>query len=127
MKILVVDDAVAIRRQVIKVLQDLGFKEILEAGNVSEAWSLIVNNAGIRLIFSDWHMPGESGLDLLKRVRSDARYKDTAFIMLTTEQEKDKIVQAARFVLQGYLFKPVNRLTIQQRLASLGISSTENL
>lgn len=125
MKILIVDDAVAVRRQVFRILDEMGFTEILEAGSVDEAWSILESNSGgeIRLIFSDWHMPGENGLDFLKKIRGDVRFQKTPFIMLTTEQEKSKIIQAAHFGLQGYLFKPVNKITIKQRIASLGLNA----
>ncbi|NLB63975.1 MAG: response regulator [Fibrobacter sp.] len=104
MKILIVDDAVAVRRQVFRVLDEMGFKSILEAGSVAEAWSIIERNRGeeIKLIFSDWHMPGETGLDLLKKIRSHPKFNKIPFIMLTTEQEKSKIIEAAHFGLQGY-------------------------
>lgn len=122
MKILVTDDSAAIRRQLVKILHELGIEQVQEAASVDEGMAYLAKNPDTDLVFSDWHMPRLTGLDFLKWVRSQPELQLVKFVILTTEQEKAKILEAARIGLQGYLFKPVQKDVISQRLASLGFA-----
>jgi two-component system chemotaxis response regulator CheY len=51
-------------------------------------------------------MPGGSGLDLLKFVRSNPRFQKLPFLLLTTENDKDTIMQAIKLGVSAYLLKP---------------------
>lgn len=121
MKILIVDDAVTFRKLLVMALESLGLADHLEAGNVSEAQEILRNGTQIDLIISDWHMPAQTGLDLLRWVREQPSLAKTPFIMLTTEQERSHILSAARLGLQGYIFKPVQKTVLFQKLNELGL------
>ena len=127
MKVLIVDDAVTFRRLLSMALQSIGFTELLEAGNAAEAREILQGSNVVDLIISDWHMPGETGLDLLRWVRATANIKSTPFLMLTTEQERSHILEAARVGLQGYIFKPVQKQILMQKLAELNLLPKANV
>jgi two-component system, chemotaxis family, chemotaxis protein CheY len=118
MNILVVDDSKLIRHMVTSVLSDLGYPLVTEASDVAEA-KKILKQEKINLIISDWHMPGESGLDFLKFVKSTPQYAHLPFIIQTTENEKKNIVEAVKAGVAGYLFKPVQKNAIAQKLTEL--------
>lgn len=118
--ILVVDDSVNIRQIICDNLRRLGFVKIETASDANEAYSKLVNFAKtpnpISLILSDLNMPGPSGLDFLKQVRESEKFKEVPFIMVTTESEKQAVIQAAVSGVSGYIVKPFNLETLTKRL-----------
>jgi two-component system, chemotaxis family, chemotaxis protein CheY len=116
--ILIVDDSKMQIHLMEKIMKDLGYTCIESALNVDEAKKVLAEKK-IDVIFSDWHMPNGSGLDLVKYVRAT---KDTAsipFLMVTTEHEKSNIFEAVRAGCQNYIFKPVSKDTIKKKLYDL--------
>lgn len=118
MKILVVDDSKMIRHILATILRELGYATILEAENVTEA-KKILGREKIDLILSDWNMPGESGLDLLKNVRQTPAMATIPFIIITTEQDKAHIFDAVKEGVQAYLIKPVKKESLLEKLKGL--------
>ncbi len=118
MKILVVDDSKTMRHVLITQLKELGYQKFLEADCVAAAKELFATETPT-LIISDWNMPGASGLDLLKAVRANAATKETPFIMLTTETDRAKIVDATRAGLQSYLLKPIRKPVLEEKMREL--------
>jgi two-component system chemotaxis response regulator CheY len=119
LKILVVDDSKTMRYVLITALKEIGYKSIIAAECVDAAKNLLAADPMPDLIISDWNMPGASGLDLLKYVRSNPRTKEIPFIMLTTEADRTKIVEATRAGLQSYLIKPVKKNVLAEKMHGL--------
>ena len=120
MNILIADDSKMIRHMVIIALNELGYKDISEASDVAEAKNLLKGKK-FDLVISDWHMPGESGLDFLKYVKSCPEYANMPFVLQTTENEKKNIVEAVKSGVSGYLFKPVQKSALAQKMQELSI------
>ncbi|MDD5673715.1 MAG: response regulator [Chitinivibrionales bacterium] len=118
MNILIVDDSKMIRHMVCTALKELGYDSVSEAAGVAEAKNLIVGK-NFDLIISDWHMPGESGLDFLKYVKSRPEYAKLPFVLQTTENEKKNIIEAVKAGVSGYLIKPVEKKAIAAKLLEL--------
>jgi two-component system chemotaxis response regulator CheY len=74
------------------------------------------SNPPIGLIISDWNMPNCSGLDLLKRVRGDSRFKKLPFILVTAEAEQHQILEAVKAGVDQYVVKPFNQETLKVKL-----------
>lgn len=111
-KIYVVDDTAFMRVGLIKILGELGFDKnrIKQFENGREAFESLKNSPGdCDLILCDWNMPQMTGIDFLKLIRS-AKFDrpDIPFILITTESEKDKVIEAIQYKVNGYLLKPVN-------------------
>lgn len=117
-KILVVDDSKTMRHVLIVQLKELGYDSIMEADCVQKA-KLLLSADLPSLIISDWNMPGATGLDLLKAVKGNARTSDIPFIMLTTETDRTKIVEATKAGLQSYMLKPVKKPVLIEKLREL--------
>lgn len=116
-KVLVVDDMMTMRKLVMKICREIGFTDIAEASNVADAWTAISSSApSFGLIISDWNMPNATGLDLLKRVRGDARFAKTPFVMVTAEAEKHQIMSALQAGVSGYVVKPFTAETLKGTL-----------
>ncbi len=115
MTVLVVDDFATMRRIIKNILLQLGFKHILEADDGTTAWE-ILNKEAVDLIISDWNMPKMSGIELLKKVRSDERFKDLPFLMVTAEAQKENIIEAIKYKVSQYIVKPFTPETLQEKL-----------
>lgn len=118
--ILVVDDSLNIRRLVVDSLNRLGFKRICVAEDANEAVKRLSFYAEsptpVTLVLSDLNMPGPSGLDFLKQIRTMDMYRDLPFILVTTESEKGAVIEAAMAGVSGYVVKPFNIETLTKRL-----------
>lgn len=118
--ILVVDDMMLARDFIAKELLRLGYNNIHFATDGDEAIGKLVHlknqNIEIGLIISDWNMPNLSGLDFLKRVRSTEEWKTMPFIIVTTESEKDRVMEAVVAGVSQYIVKPIAPFAIEQKM-----------
>lgn len=116
-KILVVDDMLTMRKLVMKICREIGFTNFAEATDGSDAWQQISSpQSSFGLVISDWNMPNSSGLDLLKRVRSDSRFAKLPFIMVTAEAEQHQIVDAVQSGVTDYVIKPFTTQILRDKL-----------
>lgn len=119
-RILIVDDMDAMRKVLGKALREMGFTDITEAADGVLAWSAISGTKSrFHLIISDWNMPNCMGIDLLRRLRADSRYKKTPFIMVTAESEQQQIVEAVRAGVDQYIVKPFNTEILRQKIETV--------
>ena len=117
-KVLVVADSVAIRQIIKKNLKELGFSELMEAEN-GAAGLKKVGEEPVDLIVSGWNMPNMTGLEFLKAVRADAGLKRIAFIMVTSEADKEKIMEAVQAGVDQYLVKPFNAMQLEEKIKAI--------
>ena len=114
MKVLVVDDSLTMRKIIIKNLSQIGFEDVIEAADGEEALAKLKANPKIELILSDWNMPTMDGYQFLVEFRKTN--KNTPFIMVTTEAEKPKIVQAIQAGVNNYILKPFTNEQLQEKI-----------
>ena len=119
-RILIVDDMQSLRELLGAYLRRLGYKDILEASDGQEAYQVLVDskNRGLNidLIISDWNMPNVNGLDLLKLIRANHSWSKLPFLLVTTESEKPKVVEAIQSGVTNYMVKPVEEATLKEKL-----------
>lgn len=114
-KILIVDDFSTMRRIIKNLLRDLGFNNTQEADDGLTALPML--QAGdFDLLVTDWNMPGMQGIDLLKAVRADAKLASLPVLMVTAEQKREQIVEAAQAGVNGYIVKPFTAQTLKEKL-----------
>jgi two-component system chemotaxis response regulator CheY len=70
----------------------------------------------IDLIISDWEMPNMSGLDFLKKVRADERFKATPFLLLTAKNQADNVLKAMESGASNYMLKPFSIAVLKDKL-----------
>jgi two-component system, chemotaxis family, chemotaxis protein CheY len=114
MQVLIVDDSQIMRKIIIGALKKYGINDILEASNGQEAIETVVKDNSIGLVLMDWNMPTMSGIDAVKKIRA-ANIK-TPIVMVTTEAEKEKVIEAIKSGANDYLIKPFNPKDIQSKL-----------
>lgn len=106
MRFLIVDDSVTMRRILRLFLTDLSVGEIDEASDGAEAVAKTAASA-YDLVLLDWNMPTLSGLDALKAIR--ARGDAVPVIMVTTEAEKKRVLEALQAGASNYVIKPFDK------------------
>ena len=118
MRFLVVDDSSTMRRIIINMLQKLGHKDVVEAGNGREGLERLAESQ-IDLVITDWNMPEMSGIDFIRTLRGDAKHAGTPVLMVTTNAAKDDIVEALRAGVTSYVVKPFTPDTMKEKLESV--------
>ena len=118
MRILVVDDFLTMRRIIINLLRQLGFNNVVEAADGKQALDR-VHEEQIDLIVSDWNMPNMTGIEFLKHVRADEKYKSIPFIMVTAEGKKENVVAAVHAGVSNYIVKPFNAATLKEKMSKV--------
>jgi len=116
MKILVVDDSSTMRRIIKNTLGRLGYKDIIEGADGVEAWDALQNNPDTEVVITDWNMPNMNGLELVKKIRAEEKYKDMPIIMVTTEGGKKEVITALKAGVNNYIVKPFTPQVLKEKL-----------
>jgi len=114
-KILVVDDFSTMRRIIKNLLRDLGFNNTSEADDGMTALPMLQSGT-FDMVVTDWNMPGMPGIDLLRAIRADAKLTHIPVLMVTAEQKKENIIEAAQAGVNGYIVKPFTAATLKEKL-----------
>jgi two-component system chemotaxis response regulator CheY len=116
MKVLIVDDYGTMRRIIRDLLSQIGYDDVDEASTGREALEKL-RATQYGLVISDWHMEPMTGYDLLKEVRADERLRETPFIIVTAEAQRDKLAAAHRVGFDDCLVKPFDATTLLSTIA----------
>ncbi|WP_321394403.1 response regulator [Emcibacter sp.] len=118
MPILIVDDYKTMLRIIRNLLKQLGFQNVDEASDGSEALNKM-RSKNYGLVISDWNMEPMTGYELLKEVRADEMLKAVPFIMVTAESKTDNVIAAKKAGVNNYIVKPFNAATLKQKLVTV--------
>ena len=102
--VLVVDDEAGLRRLLSLALADAGYA-VVEASNGRQALDLIVHGS-FALVLLDWRMPGMSGLEVLRVLRSRPETRALPVIMVTGADEVADTVGGLDAGATDYVVKP---------------------
>ena len=114
MKIMLIDDSKTMRNIQKSVLASLGHTEIEEACDGQDALSKVFAFEP-DLILVDWNMPNMDGLSFVKAYRQ--QNKTTPMMMVTTESEKARVIEAIKAGVTNYVVKPFTPDLLSQRIA----------
>ena len=103
--ILIADDSESIRAVVGFALREAGY-EVIVANDGQHALDLLLQNDQVSLIVSDLNMPIKDGISFLKDVRSLEKFKYLPFLILTTESQETKKMEAKQSGATGWIIKP---------------------
>ena len=116
--ILIVDDYKTMLRIVRNLLKQLGFNNVDEATDGSQALTKL-RSKSYGLVISDWNMEPMTGYELLKEVRADSHLSSTPFIMVTAESKTDNVIAAKQAGVNNYIVKPFNAATLKSKMAAV--------
>jgi two-component system, chemotaxis family, chemotaxis protein CheY len=118
MTVLVLDDQDPIRKAIRRILVAMGFGNVLECTDGSEAIKLLGKNQ-IDLVVADIYMRKISGFQVLKRIRAQNFGADIPVIIVTGEGSKEDIVKAADLGADDYILKPFHVSDIEKKVTSV--------
>jgi len=115
MPILVVDDYATMIRIIRNLLKQLGFNDVDDASDGTEALEKI-STKQYGLVISDWNMEPMTGYELLKVVRSGSATARMPFIMVTAESKTENVIAAKKAGVNNYIVKPFNAQTLKGKI-----------
>jgi len=118
---LVVDDSRVIRTIVGQALRQLGF-ETQEAGNGREGLERLGAGESPAVVMIDWNMPDMNGLEMVQAVRANPAWTEVKLIMITSENELERVQTALEAGADEYIMKPFTKDMIQEKLNLLGVT-----
>ena len=121
---MVVDDSRCVRTLLSRTLCELGY-EVMEASDGQEALETLEKSAvPFDLVLTDWNMPRMNGLELLRAIRSHARFRSLPVIMVTTETETPQMTTALEAGANEYILKPFTPEIVADKLRLAALSAT---
>ena len=115
LKLLVVEDQADARAMARNVLAEIGVTQVFEASDGREALSFLDAAFDfVDLIICDWNMPGLSGVELLRQLRSVD--PDIPFLRLTGRGDMESVVEAKASGVTGYIRKPYSPQQLEAKI-----------
>jgi two-component system chemotaxis response regulator CheY len=118
MRILIVDDFSTMRRIIKNLLGELGYTNTAEADDGSTALVALAQGQ-FDFVITDWNMPGTTGIELLRAIRANERFKALPVLMVTAEAKREQIIEAAQAGVNGYVIKPFTAQTLEEKLGKI--------
>ncbi len=115
--ILVVEDEPAIQELIAYNLKQPGHQP-LRADNAEQAMNL-VQNALPDLVLLDWMLPGKSGIDFARRLRTDKRTRTVPIIMLTARSDEQDKLTGLDAGADDYITKPFSPRELNARIKAV--------
>lgn len=119
-KVLVVDDNLHMRKMIAAIVQAFGVTTIHEAPNGAQAWDKLRNH-NPDIVFLDWMMPGMTGLEFTRMVRTsnDCPNPYVSIIMVTGYTQVEHVHQARDAGVTEFLAKPISANTVLARMTAV--------
>ncbi|MGE5314298.1 MAG: response regulator [Acidobacteriota bacterium] len=105
-QILTVDDSRSIRQMVSFTLMQAGY-QVLEASDGKDAMGVLASSA-VDLVITDLNMPNVNGIELIRHIRTQPKYKFIPILMLTTESQDVRKQEGKAAGATGWIVKPFN-------------------
>ena len=110
--ILTADDSSSVRQMVAFTLKGAGYS-VVEATDGKDALSK-AKSGSVNMVVTDLNMPNMNGIELIKALRAEAKYKFIPIIMLTTESQETRKQDA--FWNKEYVTKSITIIDYFYRL-----------
>ncbi|MCX7016205.1 MAG: tetratricopeptide repeat protein [Candidatus Sumerlaeota bacterium] len=118
LNVLLVDDNANMRHTLRHMLNQLGFDQIVEAGDGEVALRHLAAQ-NFDLVVCDWNMPRLKGIDVLHAMRRTEKLRMTPFLMVTAEVQEDVVAQAAEGEVDAYIIKPFTAQTLHEKIEAI--------
>lgn len=116
MKILIVDDSGTMHKIIKNQLANAGIDESVDAFDGEDGLTKLESEMPIDVVLLDINMPKMDGMTMLRKVRSESRYSGVKIVMVTSESEKSKVLEALRAGANDYIVKPFQAEDFKERL-----------
>lgn len=103
--VLIIDDSESIREVIASGLESAGYN-VIKGINGEDGLKCLNENKSVDLVITDLNMPIMDGITFLKEVRKNAKYMYLPIIVLTTESQESKKMEAKNAGATGWIIKP---------------------
>lgn len=119
-RVLVADDSGTMRTIICRSLEAVGLKNTVQAVDGLQAVELF-KTGGFDLVLTDWNMPGKTGVEVVREIRT--LDKQVPIVMVTTEAEKTRVMEAIQAGVTDYLVKPFTTDMLQKKLERFALTA----
>lgn len=116
-ELLVVEDDRAVQELLRYTLEGAGF-EVRLAKSAEEGLTLLGERAPDAMVV-DWMLPGQSGLNLVRRVRADPYHRELPMLMLTAKSEESDLIAGLEHGADDYITKPFSPKALVARIRAV--------
>ena len=117
-RIMIVDDQADMRSMIRHMLGELEVNQVFEANDGKQALSFIDDAIDmIDIIICDWNMPGMTGVEVLRQLRSV--YPDIPFLMVTGRSDITSVTEAKASGVTAYISKPFSLSQLEIKLKAI--------
>ncbi len=117
-RVLVVDDSRLARRHILRVLQNLGIKHLIEAEDGKAAIERLQQQE-VDLVVTDYNMPEVNGAELADFIRHSELHAHLPILMVTSEANDAHLSQITQAGVDALADKPFEPATVRKLLARL--------
>ncbi|MDR2837556.1 MAG: response regulator [Azonexus sp.] len=118
LRVLVVDDSVASRNHLRRLLAELGITRLTEATNGREAVTQMAETM-FDFVITDYNMPDMDGRELVEYIRTQSWQVDVPVLMVTSEQNMGRLAAVERAGVSAICDKPFEASGIRHLLSEL--------
>ena len=120
-KILIVDDSKLMRKLIRGMVDEIPFLHSCELFEVEDGEKAdeLLSREKIDLILLDWNMPKINGLEVAKKINSNAYDTRPVIVMITSEAAKYNIIEALESGVNHYLVKPIVKKDLMEILKKI--------
>ncbi|WP_434513870.1 response regulator [Dechloromonas sp. ARDL1] len=116
LRVLLVDDSLASRRHLRRLLEELGIERISEATNGKEAVELLQATM-VDLVITDYNMPEMDGRELTEYIRTQSWQAAVPILMVTSEQNMGRLAAVERAGVSAVCDKPFEAGSIRRLIS----------
>lgn len=97
------------------ILKQLGFRNVFTASDGVIAYRMI-KDSNFDFVISDWNMPNMTGIQLLKAIRQNEEVKSLPVLLVTSENQKKQIMEAAKSGVNSFIVKPFSAAELENKI-----------
>jgi two-component system phosphate regulon response regulator PhoB len=116
-RILIVEDEDAIRQMITMALEAEPF-DLVEAPDTKHADRCIAQTIP-QLILLDWMLPGQSGIEYIKKLRKNPTTESIPLILLTAKAEEENKIKGLDVGADDYIIKPFSPRELVSRVKAI--------
>lgn len=116
LRVLVVDDSLASRHHLRRLLEELGIERITEAADGKQAVTILADSM-FDLVITDYNMPEMDGRELTEYIRTQSWQAEVPVLMVTSEQNMGRLAAVERAGVSAICDKPFEAGNIRRLIS----------